>query len=74
MSACQGTPWSDELDCKELYEAASWRVQSGVKSLEQGLHRGAQEREEVSDGLTLGNDCFFPLAVRGFREWLGTLR
>ena len=31
INGCQGTPWSEELDGKELHGAASWLVRSGVE-------------------------------------------
>ena len=30
INRCQGTPWSKELDVKELHGAAWWRVRSGA--------------------------------------------
>ena len=30
VNGCLGTPWSEELDGKELYGAAWWRLRSGA--------------------------------------------
>ena len=30
-NGCQGTPWSEEFDGKELHGEAWWRVRSGVE-------------------------------------------
>ena len=31
VNGCQGTPWSEKLDSKELHGAAWWRLRSGAE-------------------------------------------
>ena len=47
---------------------------SKSSALEQGLHRGAEKREDGGVGVTIGNVHSFSLVARVGREWLGALR
>ena len=38
MSGCQGTPWSKELDGKEIHEVAWWRLRSRAERIRCFLH------------------------------------
>ena len=33
VNGCQGTPWSEELDGKELHGVAWWRLRSGAERI-----------------------------------------
>ena len=61
MNGCQGTPWSEELDDRELHGAAWWRVRSEAEKIRFFLHTPAG----VSTTLPTIYKCGITLVLNG---------